>query len=157
MTESQLLFLQPSCRAAGGGRFRLALAVSAFFHLLIAAALVSDFPYRNINIVGAAPIAARLESLQTVVPANTAVSAKEEPMKQPSRRISVISEGGRRDALIQPVSARTQDAAQPLIVPQMPDPTVYAARDLDSYPRPLVPLDIERFVDRAAGIPPAGI
>ena len=42
-------------------------------------------------------------------------------------------------------------------LPQAPDLTVYTARDLDSYPRPVFPLDIERIAERAAGFPPAGV
>jgi protein TonB len=40
-------------------------------------------------------------------------------------------------------------------LPQVPDPTYYAARDLDVYPRPAVPLDFDRlgprFTASAAG------
>ena len=40
---------------------------------------------------------------------------------------------------------------------QTADPSYYTARDLDSYPRPVVALDINRLADRAARIPNAGI
>lgn len=36
-------------------------------------------------------------------------------------------------------------AAATLTLPQTPDPTYYSARDLDTYPRPAVPLELDRF------------
>ena len=156
MTGARLLPFQCFCCSGAGGRFQLALAGSALFHLLIAAALVSESPQRNVQDASAAPITVRLNAPQAGVP--VIETAGEEPLKprQPGRG-AVISESSRRDALLPSVSAGPQDAVQPRALPRAADPIVYAARDLDSYPRPAVPLDLERFADRAAGIPPAGI
>ena len=41
----------------------------------------------------------------------------------------------------------------PLAPPQVPDPTYYTARDLDVYPRPIAPLELDRI---AAGTSVAG-
>ncbi|MBI2295273.1 MAG: energy transducer TonB [Betaproteobacteria bacterium] len=36
-----------------------------------------------------------------------------------------------------------QDTATPPALPQVPDPTYYSARELDSYPRPVAPLRLD--------------
>lgn len=41
---------------------------------------------------------------------------------------------------IRPEVQPPRDAAEPLALPQVPDPTYYPARELDSYPRPVMPL-----------------
>ncbi len=147
----------PYSRGSGTtSRFRLALAVSVLIHLLIAAALVSEMPQGKVQDVSAVPLAVRLDPLKTVVP-DIETAGEKSLKRRRSRRLAVNSEDMRRDAPIRPVSATSQDAVQPRALPQSADPIVYAARDLDSYPRPAVPLDLERFANRAGGFPPAGI
>ena len=46
------------------------------------------------------------------------------------------------------------DAVLSSALPQPPDPTVYTARDLDSYPKPLTPLNFDRLADRDAVLAP---
>src|SRR5690349_7331262 len=129
MIGTRPLYIQPFRRAAGG-RFGLALAVSVLVHLLIAAGLVSDSPQQNTRNVRSAPIAVRLEppQSQSVVPVMETVG---EDLLKPRRlsRAAAMSESPRRDALLQPAPAGPQT------LPQVADPTVYAARDLDAYPR----------------------
>ena len=50
-------------------------------------------------------------------------------------------------------SAAAQAGMEALALPQAADPSYYTARDLDSYPRLVVALDINRLVNRAVGIP----
>lgn len=141
-----------SYHTGAGSRLRLALAVSVFSHLLFAAALVSEVPQRGAQVIGAAPIMVRLEYLSRVPPASPAVADPDEPpIPRRIDRRTAASGGERPAAPLSEVSATKPDLAAPLALPQVPDPTVYTARDLDSYPRPVVPLDAGRLEDPAAG------
>ena len=104
------------------------------------------------------PITVRLELLPQALPASPAVANLDAPPipRRIDRRTSA-SDGERSAALLAEVSATKPDPAAPLALPQVPDPTVYTARDLDSYPRPLVPLDIERLLDLSAATPLAEV
>lgn len=158
MTGAPSVYFQLSRCAGAAGRLRIALALSALTHLLFAAALVSEAPHRNARDVGILPIAARLEPLPEVAPSAAVALDREAPVKpHPARRDAATSEDVRYEASPLAPSARARDAVQPLALPQVPDATVYSARDLDSYPRPVVPLDIDRFVDPSAGLPLAAL
>jgi len=133
---------------------RLALALSGLAHLLFAAAMVSEAPPRNGRDVGSHPISARLVPPPDVATGMAIAENQEAPAKSHlARRKDVRAEDARNEASSLVPAATIPDAVQPLAQPQIPDATVYAARDLDSYPRPVVPLNIDRLVDRSPGIP----
>ena len=87
-----------------------------------------------------------------------AAASKEKFSKpRPVRHDVALADEVRREAEPK-ISSGLEQGATPLpALPQTPDPTVYMARDLDSYPRPVFPLDIERIAERTAGLPPAGV
>ncbi len=153
--DSAVYASYPSSYLTGArSRLRLALAVSVFSHLLLAAALVSEVPQRSVQVFGAAPIRVRLEYRSRLPPAGPAAAGLDEPpIPRRLDRRAAASGGERPAALLAEVSATKPDLAAPPALPQVPDPTVYTARDLDSYPRPVVPLDIGRLSDLSTGIP----
>ena len=154
MTGAPSVQFQLSRCAGAAGRFRLALALSALTHLLLAVALVSEALHRNAEDVGTFPIAARLGPLVEVAPGTAAAVDREASVEpHPARRNASTSENVRYEASPLPPSARARDTVQPLALQQVPDATVYAAPDLDSYPRLIVPLDIEWLADRSGGLP----
>jgi periplasmic protein TonB len=118
-------------------RFALALATSAFVHLFLVQALVFDMPQR-----AGRPMHAGTLTVRIVPPAPPVAVAPEPPLVAP--RIGPGSTAANRGY---PVT--------PLALPQAPDSTYYATRDLDVYPRPVVPLDFDRlgprFTASAAG------
>jgi protein TonB len=69
----------------------------------------------------------------------------------PARPRAVAADGTRDVAAHGTGAHPKQDAVAPLALPQAPDPTYYAARDLDVYPRPAAPLDLDRFARGVAG------
>lgn len=147
-----------SRRARAGSRLRWALAVSVFSHLLFAAALVSEAPHRRAQIVGAAPILVRLEPMPRVPPAGPAVADVEEfPIPRRVDQRPASSVGVKPAARLPEVSAIKPKLATPPALPQIPDPTVYTARDLDSYPRPVVSLDFGRLLELSVETPHAEV
>ncbi len=139
-------------------RLRLALAFSVFSHLLLLAALVSEVQQGRARAFGALPITVRLELLSQVLPAGPAVADPDEPpIPRRVDRHDGISRSERLTAQQAKVSTTRPAPASSLTLPQVPDPTVYTARDLDSYPRPVVPLDIERLLDLSVATPLAEV
>ena len=143
---------------AGAGRIWPALAASAFVHLLLATSPVTGITPRDAQPESVALITARIEPLPWSRPVH-AVGEDIEAFSGPhpvKRAVAVSDEMGRKTA---PKAApeTERSAVPPSALPQVPDPTVYAARDLDSYPRPVVPLDFDRLAARATELPPAGI
>lgn len=139
-----------SRRARAGSRLRWALAVSVFSHLLFLAALESEVPQRRTRVVGAAPIRVRLEPLPWVPPAGPAVAdLYESPLPRRIAPRPAAARGERPAVPRAEVAATTPDPGKQLALPQVPDPTVYTARDLDSYPRPVASLDAGRLEDPA--------
>ena len=68
---------------------------------------------------------------------------------QAVRRPVAIATPRLRTTLPETVEPPARAAPQPLL-PQVPDPVYYGARELDAYPRPVAPLDLGRL---AAGDP----
>jgi protein TonB len=116
------------------GRLALAVAASAGGHLCLAALLALEPPLRGAARPAGAAITVHLEPRVPAVP--------QELLVAPSRSLSATGEERPRAALAvgRETSRRARDAA--LALPQAPDPTYYAARDLDDYPRLLAPLDL---------------
>lgn len=145
--------LSPSSppRLQAAGRFGLALMASAAFHFLLPVVMMSDTPWRSARQGIAAPITVRLESQPWMASANpTPIDSKEPSGPRPTRRPVAVPEDVRHKAAPGPDSGKTRDTAGPLALPQVPDPTYYSARDLDVYPRPIVPLELDRL---AGGVP----
>ena len=145
-------------RATATGRIRLALAVSAFFHLLLAFDLASEVQPRAGQPEGGTPITARIELLPRSGPVRVTAAGKEAfSSLLPGTQAIAVADEVRRDAAPKATSGTKQGASLFSALPQAPDLTVYTARDLDSYPRPLFPREIERIAEHAAGFPPAGV
>jgi hypothetical protein len=131
---------------------RLALALSALTHLVLAAALESGAPPRNARDVGILPLDVRLELLREAASGADAALDREAPVEaHAAMRDTASSEDARPPASSLTQSAKARDADQQPVLPEVPDATVYEARDLDSYPRPVVPLDFGRVVGLSAG------
>lgn len=130
----------PYSRRETPGRFRTALAASAVAHLLFAAGLVSEPSFRNERFRDRAPLMAVLE----ILPPGPVTRAAEEGEKRVTPRMPrhkpVETRGERRIAAPDALQPRAPDTAR-MVLPEVPDPTVYSATDLDSYPRPLIPLE----------------
>ena len=143
---------------AVAGRVWLALAASAFIHLLLAATLVSGVTPRKAQPEGVERITAWIEPLPGPEPVHAAAVDEEEFSRpRPARTDIATPDGARRAAAPKTAPEMEQSAALPPALPQVPDLTVYTARDLDSFPRPVFPLDVERLVDRTAGLAPAAV
>ncbi len=125
----------------------LALSSSAIAHLFLIQSLIFDVPQRMARPAGAATITVHLEA-----PAAPVVPVPEPlPVALPARP-RVAAAGGPRNVAAPGTGAHPkQDAVAPLALPQAPDPTYYAARDLDVYPRLAAPLDLDRFARGVAG------
>lgn len=133
--------------AGAPARLRLALVVSASFHLLVAQAFAPDIPRRHTQTAGILSINAWVERLPAAAgrPADVESDAPPDPGRA-ERPAAVV------DAEPAGLSRVAQEASPPAL-PQLPDTTVYTARDLDSYPRPVAPLDTGRVEDTLAGKP----
>lgn len=141
--------LYPSFPAfhAAARRFALALAMSAIAHLFLIQSLIFDVPQRAARSMGAATITVRLEP-----PAGPVVPVPEPPPVVPQDRPRAAAADGSRNVAPPGTGARLkQDTVAPLTLPQAPDPTYYSARDLDIYPRPAAPLDLDRFARGVTG------
>ena len=130
---------------AAAARMALALATSAIAHLILVQSLIYDVPQRSARVAGVASITVHLEpSADPVIPiAEVLPSALQvKPRAAADIRNTAVSGTGVRPE---------RDAVTTLALPLAPDPTYYSARDLDVYPRPSVPLDLDRFARGVAG------
>lgn len=127
-------------------RFALALTVSAICHLLFAAILTPDAPRRNAPPKTAAPIIARLDlSANPGVAAGSSRLDAEPPLAMPQVKQRALAPGnGQRTVPVRQEVQPAQDVAATAVLslPQVPDPTYYSARELDDYPRPVIPLKL---------------
>lgn len=145
-------------RQTAEGRIWPALAASAFIHLLLAGAPVTGISPRAAQSDGIALITVRIESRPLPGPDHTAAAHTEEfSGPQPAERKLATSNAMRRETAPTTALELERGAAQSPALPQAPDLTVYTARDLDSYPRPVAPLEFGRPAERAAGFPLAEI
>jgi protein TonB len=129
-------------------RLRLALVVSASSHLLLAQALAPDAPPRHPQAASALPMKVWIEPLPVTRAVSPATVEAEAPL-EPGRveRPAAVADAGLAGL------PRVVPVTSPLALPQLPDLTVYTARDLDSYPQPVAPLDTGRIEDPVAGKP----
>ena len=128
---------------AAAQRIALALAISAFAHLLLVQSLVFDVLQQAAHPARAVTITVLLEPPAGTGPGRPVAAVPEPP--RVARR--TVAEGvGRGVARADTGGQLKQDAAAPPALPQAQDPTYYSARDLDFLPRPVVPLDLDRLV-----------
>lgn len=145
-----------SLRGAAAGRLRVALAVSALLHLALLASLLLQQPWRSATRSAAiGPITVTFAPAPLFLPDAPVAPDPEaphssKPVRQPLE-VTDRANAGRHSSGV----ARTGVNAPAL--PHPPDPNYYPARDLDVYPRPVAPLDLDRLAVRAADGPSSGI
>jgi hypothetical protein len=136
------------CTRDAGKRSRLwpAFAFSAAAHLSLALVLAPEIPLRSALSPDFPAITVGIEH----VPASGELVA-DEPLKEPA-------EPRPHGSPVAPVDVAATDARQENVAPGLsaslpliPDPTVYDVRDLDSYPRPVAPLDVGRYENSETG------
>lgn len=132
-------------------RLRLALAGSALVHLLGMGMLLPEtLPGSVRGNWRPAPITVRVELLPSPAPPAPAIARHKETAKPEGTQHAVGNVAGKRAA----PRGRPVDRRESMALPRVADPMVYTARDLDSFPRPLLPMDIGRLLDRAGGPAP---
>ncbi|MBI2509518.1 MAG: energy transducer TonB [Betaproteobacteria bacterium] len=133
------LFPHPVESRLGPARRRsaAAFALSALLHLSLAGSLVVDAtPSGRAPPAVVASLHVRLEG---VPPPPVPEPAPLPVVSRPSRAAAVTrSIGPAKD------EANPGDAAVSIALRELPDPVYYPARELDSYPRPVAPLDFGR-------------
>ena len=133
------------------GRFRCALALSAACHLLFVTAMVPKPPGGRAHSGATAVMTVRLAPQP--VTAGAILPEPEIPAAAPRMKRPAPVSDREAHAITADIAMRPVQDTQPLALPQVPDPTYYSARDLDAYPRPVVPLELDRI---AAGHAVAG-
>ena len=133
-------------------RLGAALAASALAHWVLLTSLLPDAPWRTGAIrTGPALITVRIASLPAPVPPEP-VSPDPEPHRAPESAATApesvvrLQSAQERGPARSSASARqtSSEGIDPDPIFRGPDPIYYAARDLDSYPRPLTPLRIDQ-------------
>ena len=135
------------------GHFHCALAFSVALHLLFGAALTPEFTgsraqsgaHTVITVQLAAQPAAEMANFiepQPEIPAAARRTTRPAPAIDSGPHVAMAAPGG-----------GPAEEVRPLTLPAAADPTYYGARDLDVYPRPVAPLELDRI---AEGIAAAG-
>jgi protein TonB len=117
-------------------RFELALAASVLLHAVLCTAFVLEAPMRERPAAGFAPITVHIRSQAPEVSIEALV-----PTVGPLP--AVVPRKPRAAPAATGLSQESNAAATLTLLPA-PDPTYYSARDLDTYPRPVAPLDLDR-------------
>lgn len=127
---------------------RLALVVSASSHLLLVQVLAPHAPQRPLQAVSILPIKVWIDRLPATTASSPAAVEAEASFDsgRPERPAAVTDASAAGPARVAAMSSLPA-------LPQIPDPKVYTARDLDSYPRPAASLDTSRIEDPVAGNP----
>jgi hypothetical protein len=119
-------------------RLAHALALSVAAHLFLVESLALETALRT-TVQAAAPVilTARLEPAAEAEPEGPSVPA-------PLPKVERVRARGIEHVT---ASARVKQGTETtLALPQPPDPTYYSARDLDVYPRPVAPLELDTLV-----------
>ena len=128
----------PSFTHGSARRIAPALVLSAIVHLLLVQSLVFEATQRVARPVSAGVMTVRIES-PAITGSDSPVIVEAAPLRagarDSSRDVAPARTGGHA----------TRNAAVPPALPLAPDPTYYSARDLDFYPRPAVPLELDRI------------
>lgn len=124
-------------------RLGLALAASALTHWALLSALLTDVSWRGAGPYAAgAPLTVRLAALPVPV---LHVPAPPDPVVRP------VTEGATRLRGEYSSSSTARAGTQAPALSSSADPIYYPARELDAYPRPLAPLDIEGLAGSGSG------
>ena len=126
-------------------RMTLALATSAIVHLILVQSLNYDVPQQSGRVAAATSMSVHLEPPADPVIPNAEPLPSAVPAKP--RAAVEIRKAAAPGAGVRP----GQDAVTALALPVAPDPTYYSARDLDVYPRPSVPFDLDRIARGVVG------
>jgi len=129
---------------AAVARLGPALAASALMHLALLSAPLLDTPWRGVaSYPGDAPITVRLAPVPVPVPD---VPASPDPgvRRMPQQPGALAGSAERVQSQFFP-SVAAHMGTEGVALPQAADPSYYTARDLDAYPRPIAPLEIDRF------------
>jgi protein TonB len=126
----------------GQYRFELALAASGLLHALICVVFALESPMQERRAADFTPITVRIEPQTPAFPAELIA-----PIAASS---SAIAPGRPHATPATNRIPRERKEAAALVLPQASDPTYYSARDLDVYPRPVAPLELDRFAADAA-------
>jgi len=131
-------------RSAAARRLALALAGSALIHawLLATPLLATPWP-AAVRIAVNAPLTVRLAPLRISVSDTPAVLDPE--TRRTSRRVR--QQSGATDRAISGSPSRNvaHSGVRTPALPRPPDLTYYAARELDAYPRPAAPFELDRL------------
>lgn len=130
-------------------RLRLALALSAAFHLLFATAVMPEPPGGKGYSRAAALMTVRLAPQPVTATVGRALPEPEIPAARQARRPAAVPAHEPR-ATMDESAVRPMQDAPPLSLPQIPDLTYYGARELDAYPTPVAPLNLEQITDGSA-------
>lgn len=129
-----------ACRAATR-RFEIALVASLLLHALFGTAFVIETATMERRRASPSPITVRIAP-QAPVQDEPLLAPRAEPLQ------TAIREKPQQPPPANTLPLRSEAAS--LALPQTPDPTYYLARDLDAYPRPAAPLELDRFAAEAA-------
>ena len=125
---------------AAAGRLRFALAVSALAHwALLATPLVETRRPGAAPSLIDAPMTVRFAPPPGAVPDTPAVTDAED-----SRMPGPAAGYGERAGSDWPATVVAPPGADAPVAVRVPDPTYYPARELDAYPHPARPLELER-------------
>jgi hypothetical protein len=121
------------------GRLQLALALSALAHGALLA-----IPLVETRWPGAAPGAIDMPMTVRFAPPPAAVPEPAAVTHAEGSRMPALAGSSRHGESALAVTVVAPPDADAPVVLRVPDPTYYAARDLDTYPRPARPLELER-------------
>lgn len=131
-------------------RFRFALAASVLAHGLLLSGPPRDYSWRGrASSPPTVPITVRLQlpsaevAEVAVVPAQDSRQALSVP-RRPKERAKSLPDGESSYGTLQPFPEAPEKSIAP-------DPRYYPARDLDSYPWPLAPLEFDRRAESGGG------
>lgn len=136
-------FPSTSCTPAAAGRLRFALAVSALAHwALLATPLVDTRRPGATAYTMDAPIAVRFVPPAAARDAPEATEAKKSRVPVRPWPAAGSSMRARSDL---PATVAAPPHAEAPVALRAPDPTYYPARELDAYPQPAQPLELDRL------------
>ncbi|MBI3043323.1 MAG: hypothetical protein HYY78_10935 [Betaproteobacteria bacterium] len=98
------------------------------------------------------PIRVRLEPMPLAGSDGPTRPGRIAPLEERTiKRAAAVSEVTARQVSPEPPAGVTQGTDLPLALPPVPDQTVFSARDLDVYPAPVAPFDVDRVAARVDG------
>jgi protein TonB len=146
-------FLPAALRDTPARRLSLACAVSAALHWAVAAMPGSESPHPLQPARRPAFLSVELDTATSNDGDKTARKAAEPVLPPTPERAVLLHDGSARR---EPARAGVRDQhrktdAQPSL-PQVPDPVVYPARELDRYPTPAAPFELDALASRLGGV-----